>query len=134
MKVLTVANRKGGVGKTTQSRTLCEYFSVVRRMRVLAIDLDSQCSLSHLLLDMDMSQVGEQGVRPPLHPEYDPGDPDQANWNGRSSSADIFYGAAGLPVPGYASPRRRHPPGPPWEQGAPERCRRTGSALAPGEG
>ena len=62
MKVLTVTNRKGGVGKTTQSRTLCEYFSVVRHLRVLAIDLDSQCSLSHLFLEMDMSQVGEQGA------------------------------------------------------------------------
>ena len=99
MKVLTIANRKGGVGKTTHSRTLCEYFSVVRGMRVLAVDLDSQCSLSHLLLDMDMSQVGEQGARPPVHPEFDPTDPDQSDWNGRSSSADIFYGAAVFPYP-----------------------------------
>lgn len=92
MKVLTVTNRKGGVGKTTQSRTLCEYFSVVRHLRVLAIDLDSQCSLSHLFLEMDMSQVGEQGARPPIHPDYDPNDPDFADWSGRSSSADIFFG------------------------------------------
>ena len=92
MKVLTVTNRKGGVGKTTQSRTLCEYFSVVRKMRVLAIDLDSQCSLSHLLLDMDMSQMGEQGTRPPIHPTYDPHDPDLEDWDGRTSSADIFWG------------------------------------------
>ncbi len=105
MKVLTVTNRKGGVGKTTQSRTLCEYFSVVRQKRVFAIDLDSQCSLSHLFLDMDMSQVGEQGVRPPIHPDYDPNDPDQADWTGRSSSADIFFG---VPVYPY---RAKYPEG-----------------------
>lgn len=105
MKVLTVANRKGGVGKTTQSRTLCEYFSIVRHKRVLAVDLDSQCSLSHLLLDMDMTQVGEQGVRPPLHPDYDPEDSEQENWTGRSSSADIFYGIPVFPYP-VTYPRR----------------------------
>lgn len=97
MKVLTVTNRKGGVGKTTQSRTLCEYFAVVRKLRVLAIDLDSQCSLSHLFLEMDLSQVGEQGVRPPIHDEYDPTDPDHEDWSGRSSSADIFFGAPVYP-------------------------------------
>ncbi len=91
MKVLTVTNRKGGVGKTTQTRTLCEYFSVTRRMSTLAIDLDSQCSLSHLFLDMDVSQAGEQGTRPPIHPDYNSEDPDYADWNGRSSSADIFF-------------------------------------------
>lgn len=97
MKVLTVANRKGGVGKTTQSRTLCEYFSVVRKLRVLAIDLDSQCSLSHLFLDMDVAQAGEQGTRPPLHEDYDPNDPEDADWSGRSSSADIFFGVEVIP-------------------------------------
>jgi len=28
----------------------------------------------------------------PIHPEYDPDDPEQADWDGRSSSADIFLG------------------------------------------
>lgn len=97
MKVLTVANRKGGVGKTTQSRTLCEYFSVVRKLRVLAIDLDSQCSLSHLFLDMDVTQAGELGTRPPVHPDYNPKDPEDADWSGRSSSADIFFGVEVIP-------------------------------------
>ena len=99
MKVLTVANRKGGVGKTTMTRTLCEYYSIVHHKRVLAVDLDSQCSLSHLFVDMDMSQVGEQGVRPPVHPDYDADDPEQSDWTGRSSSADIFYGTPVFPYP-----------------------------------
>lgn len=99
MIVLTVTNRKGGVGKTTQSRTLCEYFAVVRRLRVLAIDLDAQCSLSHLFLDMDISQVGEQGLRPPISPYFDPEDPGDQGWDGRSSSADIFYGQEVVPYP-----------------------------------
>ena len=99
MIVLTVANRKGGVGKTTLTRTLCEYFSIVREKRVLAVDLDSQCSLSHLFLDMDMSQVGEQGVRPPIHPDHNAEDPDQTEWTGRSSSADIYFGTPVYPYP-----------------------------------
>ena len=97
MKILTVTNRKGGVGKTSQSRTLAEYFSVVKKLRVLAIDLDSQCSLSHLFMEMDMTLVGGQGGRPPVHPEYKPDDPDNDGWNGRSGSADIYYDGVVIP-------------------------------------
>jgi len=97
MKILTVTNRKGGVGKTSQSRTLAEYFTVIKKLRVLAIDLDSQCSLSHLFLEMDLSLVGGQGVRPPVHSDYDPDDPENDGWNGRSSSADIYYDGVVIP-------------------------------------
>lgn len=47
--VLTVANNKGGVGKTTLVGNLIAHFDVGRRLRVLAIDLDYQGSLSTML-------------------------------------------------------------------------------------
>ncbi|MEO8651660.1 MAG: AAA family ATPase [Hyphomicrobiaceae bacterium] len=48
-KILTVANNKGGVGKTTIVGNLIAYFDRKKSLRVLAIDLDYQGSLSTLL-------------------------------------------------------------------------------------
>ncbi len=45
-RVITVANLKGGVGKTTLSANLIAYLSKNLKKRVLAIDLDYQGSLS----------------------------------------------------------------------------------------
>jgi cellulose biosynthesis protein BcsQ len=47
--VLTVANNKGGVGKTTLVGNLIAHFDVNRRLKVLSIDLDYQGSLSTML-------------------------------------------------------------------------------------
>ena len=94
--VIAVTQRKGGPGKTTLTRTLAEYFALVRKIRVLLIDFDTQCNLSHLFLNMEMMPDG--GTRPPLHPDYDPTDPTQADWSGRTSSANIF-GFGGLQFP-----------------------------------
>lgn len=95
--VIAVAQRKGGPGKTTLTRTLAEYFAMVRKTRVLLIDFDTQCNLSHLFLDMEMVPDGG-GTRPPIHPEYNPNDPDHADWSGRTSSANIF-GWGGITIP-----------------------------------
>ena len=51
---LAVANRKGGVGKSTLSVMLAQSFAVWSKMRVLVLDLDSQCNASLIL-------VGGQG-------------------------------------------------------------------------
>ncbi len=47
---LAVANRKGGVGKSTIAVMLSHAFSVLGSKRVLLIDLDSQCNASLILL------------------------------------------------------------------------------------
>ena len=47
---LTVANRKGGVGKSTVSVMLAQAFAVWGGKRVLVIDLDSQCNASLILI------------------------------------------------------------------------------------
>ncbi len=47
---LAVANRKGGVGKSTVSVMLAHSLSVWGGMRVLVIDVDSQCNSSLILL------------------------------------------------------------------------------------
>lgn len=49
MQIITIANQKGGVGKTTLSSLLAYYLVDKRSARVLAIDLDSQRNLSHTL-------------------------------------------------------------------------------------
>ncbi len=55
--ILAVANRKGGVGKSTIATMLAHAFSVWGEMRVLLIDVDSQANASLILLG------GEHWVR-----------------------------------------------------------------------
>lgn len=66
MEVITVANNKGGVGKTMQCYQLATYLAD-KGYRVLAIDLDSQANLS--------STLGIQ-IRRTLIPEWLIGDVD----------------------------------------------------------
>ena len=50
MKVLAVANQKGGVGKTTTCRSLA-FLAAERGLRVLCVDLDPQKNFSKTLLN-----------------------------------------------------------------------------------
>ncbi|TJY57260.1 ParA family protein [Sinimarinibacterium sp. CAU 1509] len=95
--VLTVAQQKGGVGKTTLARLLAVYASREDLLgkRVLLIDFDYQASLSKLSLNG--MKVDDYGAEPPIHPEYDP--EEDVEWNGRSSSADIFFDGFAVPYP-----------------------------------
>ena len=95
VKVLAIVQNKGGVGKTTVSRILAEYFSRQNK-RVLALDLDSQCNFSRRFLEMDYDPAEADGILAPLHPEYKSGDDD---WSGRSSTADIYYSGQVVPYP-----------------------------------
>lgn len=56
-RILAVANRKGGVGKSTVATMIAHAFSVWGEMRVLLIDVDAQANSSLILLG------GEQWVR-----------------------------------------------------------------------
>lgn len=49
MHIISIANQKGGVGKSTLSSLLAYYLADKKSARVLAVDLDSQRNLSHTL-------------------------------------------------------------------------------------
>ena len=49
MQIISIANQKGGVGKTTLSSLFAYFLADRRDARVLAVDLDSQRNLSHTL-------------------------------------------------------------------------------------
>jgi len=101
MKVIAFLNNKGGVGKTTCSRTMAEYLTKVKKIPTLAIDFDPQCNFSHQYLKMEIDPASPEGLMPPVHPDYDHTDPDDADWDGRSSIAEIFYGQGVIPYPTY---------------------------------
>lgn len=101
MKVIAFLNNKGGVGKTTCSRTMAEYLSRVKNKATLAIDFDPQCNFSHQYLKMEIDPAAPEGLMPPIHPDYNPDDPDDNEWDGRSSIAEIFYGQGVVPYPTY---------------------------------
>ncbi len=101
MKIIAFVNNKGGVGKTTCSKIMAEYLSKVKKMSVLGIDFDPQCNFSHQYLRMEIDPVAPEGLIPPIHPDYNPNDPDDSDWEGRSSIAEIFYGQGVVPYPTY---------------------------------
>lgn len=96
LKTLVVAQQKGGVGKTTIARLIAE--AAARKGRKVAlIDLDTQCSLSQRFLEMERDPYAPNGVSPPRHPDYPL--PDDPEWNGVSSIADLFFGRPVHPYP-----------------------------------
>lgn len=101
MKIIAFLNNKGGVGKTTCSRTMAEYLSKVKKIPTLGIDFDPQCNFSHQFLKMEIDPASPEGLMPPIHPDYNPEDNDDADWDGRSSIAEIFYGQGVVPYPTY---------------------------------
>lgn len=96
MHILAIVQNKGGVGKTTLCRLLSEYLCR-KGLRVLGIDLDSQCNFSRRFLKMVIDETDPDGVLPPVHPEFVPAE--NPDWDGRSSSADIFYSGQAMPYP-----------------------------------
>jgi chromosome partitioning protein len=101
MEIIAFVNNKGGVGKTTCSKLMAEYLSKTKHLRTLCIDFDPQCNFSHQYLHMEIDPAAPEGLMPPIHPDFDPTDPDDADWDGRSSIAEIFYGQGVVPYPTY---------------------------------
>lgn len=91
MIVIVPTNNKGGVGKTKVSILLAEYIARFLNKKTLAIDFDSQCNFSLRYLNMDADPAVPDGLIPPIHPEYDPNNPEDEGWDGRSSIANIFF-------------------------------------------
>lgn len=103
MEIIAFVNNKGGVGKTTCTKLMAEYLSKSKQFRTLCIDFDPQCNFSHQYLHMEIDPAAPEGLMPPIHPDYDPTDPDDRDWDGRSSIAEIFYGQGVVPYPTYVS-------------------------------
>lgn len=99
MKVIVSATNKGGDGKTKFSILLAEYLSKVKSLKGLGIDLDPQCNFSSRFLEMEIDPLSSSGKMPPMHHDYDPEDPEDKGWDGRSSIANIFYGEPVFPYP-----------------------------------
>lgn len=99
MLIIAPVNNKGGVGKTKITTLIAEYISSVLNKRVLAIDLDPQCNFSQRYLKMEIDPSAKEGLMPPIHPDYDPNDEEDSDWDGRSSIADIFFGRPVIPYP-----------------------------------
>lgn len=94
-KIVTVFQDKGGVGKTTVSKTFAYYLALYLKKRVLLVDLDGQGSLSQRFLKMETDPTAPDGMRPPVNPLYAAGeDPDTFE---RSNSGEIYYSGQVLP-------------------------------------
>ncbi|RMH16646.1 MAG: ParA family protein, partial [Gammaproteobacteria bacterium] len=98
IKIVSVMMRKGGVGKTLFSVLLAQYFGLNKTngKRVLLMDMDSQQNASVSLLKMESDPDLPEAFYPPIHPDYD-AEEEGDEWEGRSSTADLFYGMPVVP-------------------------------------
>ncbi len=99
MKILAVANQRGGVGKTTLALNLairCSMGAIPEvKKRVLILDTDHFQNLSNSFCFLPELAAGNQ-----LPPARDPSVYKlrcQYNWGGLSSSTDIFFGMETTP-------------------------------------
>lgn len=97
-KILVVANNKGGVGKSLVSQLISTYIALKKNNKVLVLDFDPQGNMSYRFLrDTRIRDISN--YKPPLHPDYDPSDPEDADWNGRSTATDIWSNNPVVPYP-----------------------------------
>jgi len=96
MKVLTVGQHKGGIGKTTITR-LVSIGAARAGHRVLVIDLDGQANLSQRFLEMQRDPSSDDAFYPPVHPDFNELILDDPDFDGISSSADIYMGGSVYP-------------------------------------
>ena len=97
-KVLVVANNKGGVGKSLISQLISTYIAFKKEKKVLVLDFDPQGNMSYRFL-RDTRIRSMSNYKPPLHPDYDPNDPDDEGWDGHSSALDMWTENPVVPYP-----------------------------------
>lgn len=97
-KVLVVANNKGGVGKSLISQLISTYIAFKKNKKVLVLDFDPQGNMSYRFL-RDTRIRDMSSYKPPLHPDYDPNNPDDDGWDGRSSALDMWTENPVVPYP-----------------------------------
>lgn len=97
-KILVVANNKGGVGKSLISQLISTYIAFKKNMKVLVLDFDPQGNMSYRFL-RDTRIRDMSNYKPPLHPQYDPNDPEDDDWDGRSSALDMWTNNPVVPYP-----------------------------------
>lgn len=97
-KILVVANNKGGVGKSLISQLISTYIAFKKGKKVLVVDFDPQGNMSYRFLK-DTRMRDMSSYRPPMHPDYDPSNPEDDGWNGKSSALDMWTENPVIPYP-----------------------------------
>ena len=96
--VFVVANNKGGVGKSLICQLIASYLAYAKNLKVLALDFDPQGNMSYRFLKDDRTRT-EGNYLPPIHPQYNPEDPEHYEWRGSSSSLDMWTDDPVVPYP-----------------------------------
>ncbi|RUR06970.1 ParA family protein [Legionella sp. km772] len=97
-KVLVVANNKGGVGKSLISQLISTYIAFKKNKKILVLDFDPQGNMSYRFL-RDTRIRDMSNYKPPLHPDYDPNNPEDDGWDGRSSALAMWTATPVVPYP-----------------------------------
>lgn len=97
-KILVVANNKGGVGKSLISQLVSTYIAFKKGKKVLVVDFDPQGNMSYRFLK-DTRMRDMSSYKPPMHPDYDPSNPEDDNWNGKSSALNMWTENPVIPYP-----------------------------------
>lgn len=96
MKIVSWANRKGGVGKSTEVQIFAPFCAAILGLKTVVIDLDEQGNVSNRHLKME-NKLGDW--IPPIHPETEEIREEDPDFDGRSSAVDLFYNREVYPYP-----------------------------------
>ncbi len=101
MHTIAVVGNKGGIGKTTEALKNSQFLATVKGMRGALIDLDPQGNSSSSLIETVRDPSHPTGYMPKANPAWNPEkiDPENPDWDGISSIADIFVGNTIYPYP-----------------------------------